>query len=1590
MKIKPLYRLFAIIIVFCCWLSTAVAQDENVTVTISNLPTTVQNAAFTVTITFSENVTGFATEDISLTGTATATVTDLTQGTDASIYTATITPTSDGTVIIAVDANAVMATDDADKNNSASDSHTVTVDVPPTVEITDVPTTVQNGAFTVKITFSETVSNFVATDITLGGTATATVTDLTKDTNVDTETYIATTTPTSDGTVTIKVPENVAQDTGNNDNTASAEETVTVDVPPTVVISNVSDIEKNEPFDITITFSEPVNGFQADDITLTGPATASIKTGTDGDSEYTATLTPNTDSEDDVKIKVPVGAAQDNGLNNNTASDEHIVHIDTIPPTVAITDIPDIEKNEPFDITITFSEPVNDFQADDIEITGPATISLTSGADGDEEYTATLTPNDDAEGEVTFKVPADTAQDFALNNNSESDEHTVHIDTIPPTVAITDIPDIEKNVPFDITITFSEPVNGFQVDDIELTGPATISLTSESNGDEEYTATITPNDNAEGEVTFKVPADTAQDFALNNNSESDEHTVHIDTIPPTVAITDVPDIEKNEPFDITITFSEPVNDFQVDSILIGPATASIKTGVDGDDAYTVTITPNTDAEDDVIIQVPVGAAEDFAFNNNTESDEHTVHIDTIPPTVAITNVPNIEKNEPFDITITFSEPINGFQIDDIELTGSATITLTSGSDGDSIYEATITPDEHAEEDVEFYVRADTAQDFALNDNTESTEHTVHVDTILPTVEIIDVPIEIQLEAFSVSIIFSEIVNDFEVDGIEITGDAVVDEAILSGGGSEYILTIIPNENTDGDLIIIVPEDIARDEATNANTESLPQSVFVAPKWIPDPNIRIAVREGLGLDMGEDFAREQLEDLTELDGFYRDITDITGLEYAANLISLELTGNSINDLTPLATLTTLTILMLSDNYISDITPLEDLMELTTLNLAANTIDDITALEGLTELTTLDLSENLISDLNPLAGLAALTHLYLTSNDIRDVSALANLKNLEVLHIKENPIQDTRPLVGLAKVIEADVEIIEEDVEVTEEDVEVTEEDTMVPPVLIPDPALAAVLRSTLDLDASTPITSTLLERLTTFQAASREITNVTGLEHATALTTLELSDNAIIDITPLQNLTELNTLNLGSNAITSITPLQDLTELNTLNLSNNPIGNLNPIQELTKLTTLELNGNAISNLNVLSKMTTLTVLSLGDNVITDITSLQNLTQLSTLNLSANTISDLNVLSELTGLTTLNLSTNAISNLIALAELKQLKVLNLNSNTVSNLTPLAGLTGLTTLILGNNAITSVAPITTLTQLKVLNLNNNSINDIRPLTPLTQLTTLNLTANNISDVAFLAGLLNLTTLRLAGNPILDTTALYPLTQRVPPVDIDIAVSQFPPWDVNADSSVNILDLVLVAAALGQSGDDIVNLRTDVNKDGSINILDLVLVAQHFGNNTADAPPSAELLTRLNPMTLASLDAATLETHLKILLAESDGSLKYQRVIAFLQTLLAAIPPHKTRLLANYPNPFNPETWIPYALAKGSDVHILIYDTRGAVVRHLELGHQSAGYYTEKNRAAYWDGRNTLGERVASGIYFFQLRAVNVSLLRKMVILK
>ncbi len=98
----------------------------------------------------------------------------------------------------------------------------------------------------------------------------------------------------------------------------------------------------------------------------------------------------------------------------------------------------------------------------------------------------------------------------------------------------------------------------------------------------------------------------------------------------------------------------------------------------------------------------------------------------------------------------------------------------------------------------------------------------------------------------------------------------------------------------------------------------------------------------------------------------------------------------------------------------------------------------------------------------------------------------------------------------------------------------------------------------------------------------------------------------------------------------------------------------------------------------------------------------------------------------------------------------------------------------------------------------------------------------------------------------------------------------------------------------------------------------------------------------------------------------------------------------PTETSLLPNYPNPFNPETWIPYQLAGPSEITISIYTAKGQLVRKLDLGHQKAGIYQSKSRAAYWDGKNELGERVASGLYFYTLTAGEFTTTRKMLIRK
>ena len=201
---------------------------------------------------------------------------------------------------------------------------------------------------------------------------------------------------------------------------------------------------------------------------------------------------------------------------------------------------------------------------------------------------------------------------------------------------------------------------------------------------------------------------------------------------------------------------------------------------------------------------------------------------------------------------------------------------------------------------------------------------------------------------------------------------------------------------------------------------------------------------------------------------------------------------------------------------------------------------------------------------------------------------------------------------------------------------------------------------------------------------------------------------------------------------------------------------------------------------------------------------------------------------------------------------------------------------------------------------------------------------------------------------------------------------------YDVNGDGVVDRFDALLVVSAFGTS-----NNKYDVNGDGTVNVKDYDLVFDNLAPGAAAAPA-------IVGMKFSAVQIERIEEQIDLLIATNDRSPATLRTLIYLQQLLVTARPEKTQLLANYPNPFNPETWIPYELATDTDVRITIYNTQGVVIRSLQFGHQSAGYYTGRDRAAYWDGRNALGEQVASGLYFYQLETDEMSLMWKMVILK
>ena len=440
----------------------------------------------------------------------------------------------------------------------------------------------------------------------------------------------------------------------------------------------------------------------------------------------------------------------------------------------------------------------------------------------------------------------------------------------------------------------------------------------------------------------------------------------------------------------------------------------------------------------------------------------------------------------------------------------------------------------------------------------------------------------------------------------------------------------------------------------------------AEEWMPDANLRQAVREALELPANEPLTKETMQGFDFLNAYNKGITDITGIEQATHLKELDLGRNPITDLRPLsnlitleglhlwrlspntptldlhplATLINLAELNLGNSKVSDVNPLAGLKKLRDLYLLHNDIKDLSPLVGLTELRTLSIEGNPINDLTPLGGLN-LRELDLSSTSITDLRPLATLINLESLFLPGNGISDISPLSGLTKLRE--LHLSDNNIEnlhplstltelrilwiqgnpitdlsplaglnLTDLKYDVIEDPTgQTDPAeaWMPDAALRVAIRGEIGLLPGVPLTKEKLQAVNYINVAGKGISNITGLEFATHLRELDISSNPITDLRPLANLIALESLHLSElvpNTLNlDISPLATLINLKELFLVGNGILDISPLAGLKKLRKLNLSNNQISDFSPLTGLTELQALQIRGNWTRDISPLAGL-------------------------------------------------------------------------------------------------------------------------------------------------------------------------------------------------------------------------------------------------------------------------------------------------------------------------------------------------------------------------------------------------
>lgn len=741
---------------------------------------------FSITVTFSADVTGFTLDDLVLGNAVAANFAG-----SGSVYTADIYALADGALTVDIPEGAAEDVGANATNAAPQFSRTFDGGRPSLIISTVASDPASSAPIPVTFTFSEDVTGFILADISVGNGSADNFS------TVSALEYTADVTPTVDGGVTVDVAADVSLDsaTGTKGNLAAPQFSFVYDTtsPDATISSSESSPTNTNPIPISITFTEEVSSFNLADINVGNGSASNF--GIVNAAEYTADITPTADGA--VTVDIAAAVAEDAAGNlSNEATQFNITFDSTAPITSLLLLGGGTDTNSsPFVVSVSFSEAVTDFDISDLIITNGSASNFTGSGD---TYEFDVTPT--AEGTVGIQVPAASGIDAAGNGNLEGSLDIDYDATSPTVVISTSEGNPTANSPIPFTVDFSEGVTGFELSDV-LVGNGTagnfVTVT-----DSQYTFDITPT--SEGEVTVDIDPDIASDPAGNFNLAASQYAITYAVGDLTVAITSSEsDPTNNSPFEITITFSEGVTGFAIGDLTVGNGTSANFSSVSAS-VYTADITPVTDGE--VTVDIAAGAALDSATGtlSNLAASQFSLVYDGTAPGVVVSSVQSTPTNDsPIDITIEFDEDVIGLAAADFTLTNATPGTL-SGS-GQS-YTLPVTPS-ISSGFVTVTLKDEECEDGAGNRCGASIPYTIEYDSIRPGITISN-PADGEL-----TFTFTEDVTGFVLSDISVSGATLSN---FTGSGHEYSADYNP---TSSSASVSVAAGVASDDAGNTNTAS---------------------------------------------------------------------------------------------------------------------------------------------------------------------------------------------------------------------------------------------------------------------------------------------------------------------------------------------------------------------------------------------------------------------------------------------------------------------------------------------------------------------------------------------------------------------------------------------------------------------------------------------------------------------------------------------------------------------------------------------------------------------------------------------------